>query len=495
MLIRFFSSFLTGTFFVLALTVPGGLEMLQAQQPPRSPSPNAPAAGDAVLKPVTDWFERANREYQNSVVKELSVPTGKPASIAIKPSPTVDLTSPNINSTTGEPTLTERIQGWLGIETAKSPVKIPGVATRPGPDSDAKAVADEMVKRQVEARRQEQQKAADEDRLAIDARKAKDAIDQATQQRQKAAEAARQTEEDRRKSPAKPDEQRKTVTTTPPAEERPFAAVPAPPAKPADPKPSDPKPSDPKPSEFKSGDRKDQVEPKVALDKAAQEKAVQDRAAQDRATQDRATQDRAASEKLAAENERKARIAASEKASADRVAAEKDAVDKASADQERRARIVAAAEKARSERVTAEQAAADKVAAGKATAENLRKEKLASEKAAVDKSAADRKSAEKAERERKAWEAVAARAKTIEPPPVSASKGDKPGSVVDKLAGKAKQNEGPEKETIGRMAQSASKAGDRAMAQRSGSSSSKMTEVTRCPGMESRINSAFPFPM
>ena len=188
--------FLVATFVVATPGGGGDGTIAQAQQPKSAPN-TAPVprsqpdstAGD-VLKPVADWFERANREYQGTVVKELSVPTGKQPD------------GPSKANAASTPTVVDRVRGWLGMEPAKAPP-----TARPSPESnDAKAVADEMVRRQVEARREEQLRAAEDERIAADMREAKEATDLATQQRQKAAETAR-AEDERRKS-GKPDEQR-----------------------------------------------------------------------------------------------------------------------------------------------------------------------------------------------------------------------------------------------------------------------------------------------
>ena len=189
---------------LLAVTGFGDVELVQAQQQPRTGSPptGGPSGVDAVLEPVTRWFERANREYQEQVVKQLSVPTGKSAPLPERPAGTVETAGKPTQVTPREPTLLQQLQEFLGIDVAKGPAKAPGDNAASSGDRQTpadKAAADEMVRKQVEARKLEQERAAEEKRIAEEARKAKENADLATLQRQKTAEAARIAEDERRK--------------------------------------------------------------------------------------------------------------------------------------------------------------------------------------------------------------------------------------------------------------------------------------------------------
>lgn len=192
MLHQLFRHLLATTAGLLVITGVIDLEFAAAQQAPRAGAPSRQnGTADQILEPVTRWFERASREYQETVVKQLSVPTGKgvplpesrqSSQIAAQPAP-------------AEPTLVDQIKGLLGIETAKGPQPAEPDKVK----AAQKAASDEMIRKQVVARALEQQRLAEEQRLSTEARKAKEAIDLATEQRQKAAEVAR-LEEERRKA-------------------------------------------------------------------------------------------------------------------------------------------------------------------------------------------------------------------------------------------------------------------------------------------------------
>ena len=170
----------------------GAVQTNDASAQARRAAPPAGGANpiDAVIQPLTRWFERANREYQDTVVKGLSVPTGKGAALApAKPAETLTL-KPDAQTATA-PTVIDQVRGWLGMD--------PAIAVKPA-EPVAAAPQDEDVRRQQEARKLEQQRNAEEQRIADNAKKVKNLADQATQQRQKVAEANRLAEEERRKT-------------------------------------------------------------------------------------------------------------------------------------------------------------------------------------------------------------------------------------------------------------------------------------------------------
>lgn len=148
---------------------------------------------DKIRQPVTDWLERANREYQDNVVHELSVPTGKGTALeASKPAPVAG----------SQPSLLDQVKGLLGIETAKTPDADPAASAEA-------AKRDEAVKRQLEARKLEQERNAElernaeQQRVAAEAKKAAETADLTTKKNQKAAENARLAEEERRSAGGK----------------------------------------------------------------------------------------------------------------------------------------------------------------------------------------------------------------------------------------------------------------------------------------------------
>lgn len=288
----------------LALAGPAGAQSVSKG----AAAANAPDLVDQISQPVSDWLERANREYQANVVHELSVPTGKGAPLeASQPSPLAG----------GLPALIGQVKEFLGMEPAKSPAEVAEAAKR-----------DEVVKRQIEARRLEQernaelQRAAEQQQIAAEAKKAAEVADQTTKQNQKAAEIARLAEEERRRTSGK----------------APVSA-----------------------SKTAEADTA-KADEKAATDRAAAErKAVA--AATEKAAADKVAAERkavAAAEKVAAEKADVERKAAAEaaKVAADRAAAERKAVAMAEK---------AATEKADAERKAAAEAA--KVAADKAAAD------------------------------------------------------------------------------------------------------------------------------
>lgn len=149
----------------------------------------APNVVEQITQPVSDWLERANREYQANVVHELSVPTGKGASLeASKAAPVSG----------GLPALLGQMKEYLGIETAKTPQDVAEAAKR-----------EEALGRQIEARKleqdrnAEQQRVAEQQLMAAEAKKGAEIADLTTKQNQKAAEIARLAEEERRKTTGK----------------------------------------------------------------------------------------------------------------------------------------------------------------------------------------------------------------------------------------------------------------------------------------------------
>ncbi|MEQ1698076.1 MAG: LysM peptidoglycan-binding domain-containing protein [Hyphomicrobiaceae bacterium] len=290
------------------LLLAGGL-LLAVGLPPapataQTANRGTPAAGtsgelEKLIQPVTDWLERANREYQDNVVRELSVPTGHGGDLEAAKAAQVSR---------GVPGLIERVKDYLGIETAKTPIADPTALTEA-------ASRDEALKRQLEARKleqernAEQQRAAEQQRLAMEAKKTAEAVDAITKQNQKAAEAARLASEERRKAGEKPQATTKTAGVEP-----------------------------------------SKLDAKTLADKAAADLAAAERkaAAETEAVKRKAV---AAAEKVAAEKaeaDRKA-VAAAEKAAADKLAAERKTLAEASkADAARKA--AAAGEKAAADR-------------------------------------------------------------------------------------------------------------------------------------------------
>ena len=139
------------------------------------------------MQPVTQWLERANREYQDNVMKELSIPTGK--SLPVEAARSV-----------GQPAgvgVFDQIKGLLGMEPPKESPSDPAAIA-------AAKERELALTRQIEARKLEQQRNADAQRVAeqlkavAEARKTAE-LDQVTRQSQKTAELARLAEEARRK--------------------------------------------------------------------------------------------------------------------------------------------------------------------------------------------------------------------------------------------------------------------------------------------------------
>ncbi len=274
---------------------------------------------DLLVQPVTDWLERANREYQDNVIGELSVPTGKGTALeASKAAPVAGGKAAPANG--GQQSLIDQVKGYLGIETAKTPDADPGTAAET-------AKRDEALKRQLEARKLEQERNAElernaeQQRIAAEAKKAADVADLTTKQNQKAAENARLAEEERRKTGGKPPASTKTAEAS-----------------------------------STKADEKAAAERKAA---AAGEKAAADKTDGERKAV--AAADKAASEK--ADAERKA-VAAAEKSAADKAAAERKAVAEA---QEAKRQRDEAELKDKKQKVQAAAESAKKVAQAKPT--------------------------------------------------------------------------------------------------------------------------------
>ena len=270
---------------------------------------------DAVVQPVTQWLERANREYQDNVLKVLSIPTGKtlPAEAARA-----------VDQPAGAGVL-DQIKGLLGIVPPKDPPSDPA-AIAAAKDREA------ALARQIEARKLEQQRNADAQRVAeqlkaaAEARKTAD-LDQVTRQSQKTAELARLAEEARRKGdvPAK--------TEAAAATERKAADV-----------------AEQAAAETAANERK----ASVAAEKAAAEKAVNERKVA------------AAAEKAAAEKAASERKVAAEKA-VDAAMRAKAPSASASADQSRAARTLAVETSAATSSKSRVKVSARKVPGGRGT--------------------------------------------------------------------------------------------------------------------------------
>lgn len=196
---------------VLALSLVVFVVQPAAAQP-RS-SPNSPSATNWILQPVVDWFERAHREYQDAVVKQLSVPTGKVG---------------NQIAGQSQPTVIEQVRGWLGIATPKMNDS-PEVASQPAKPAGNSGL-EAQIARQNEARAIEAQRAAEASRLALAAKQAQDGVDMATMQRQKAADAARMAGADKPQVGDTTDQSRVAAAPTqgakPPREAAPASAEP-----------------------------------------------------------------------------------------------------------------------------------------------------------------------------------------------------------------------------------------------------------------------------
>jgi nucleoid-associated protein YgaU len=269
---------------------------------------------NVIVQPVTDWLERANREYQDNVVRELSVPTGKGTPLEA---------SKAVPAPANQPGLMDQVKGLLGMEPGNIPQSDPAALAEA-------AKRDEALKRQVEARKLEQERnaenerVAEQQRLAVEAKKAAEVAD-VTKQNQKAAESARLAEEERRKSGGKAVAGSKTI----------------------------------------------EVEPTKADEKAAADRKVAAATAAEKAANERkavAAGEKAAAEK--ADTERKA-VAAAERAASER----KAVAASEKADAERKA--VAAAERAASERKAADKAAADRKAVAAASEAKRQSEEAA----------------------------------------------------------------------------------------------------------------------
>lgn len=197
------------------------------------PRQDAAGVSNKILQPVVDWFERAHREYQGVVVKELSVPTRN--SVALPG-----------EQTNRRPSLIEQARAWLGLGSTDSAL---APATPAGPVHSAENTqAAELLERQKAARALETQRAAEAVRLAAEVERTQnvlEAADPKTVERQKVAEAARIAEAERRKpvmaEPEKPEPEKKRpvevaqapretspAVTPPPVEEVPSPPVPVP---------------------------------------------------------------------------------------------------------------------------------------------------------------------------------------------------------------------------------------------------------------------------
>lgn len=163
-------------------------------------SKDAPLTLDSVLSPVVTLLERANREYQETVVEGLSVPTGK----TMPPSSSGSVKDKGQTSTAQ--TLLDQVKSFVGLQPSLSqPPSLPSVSAPSGQsDGDGTRQRELAVQRQMEARQLEVQRNLEQQRLAVEASKYADTTDAATRLRQKQAEVARTLEEMRRNGQAIP---------------------------------------------------------------------------------------------------------------------------------------------------------------------------------------------------------------------------------------------------------------------------------------------------
>ncbi len=125
-----------------------------------------PSLFETLLTPLTDWLERANRDYQDTVVKELSTLTPKGAAQA------------------------------KATQSAGLPSSTRSPSVQPDERAESKARDDAILARQREARSAEQAR-AERARQASEAKKVADLADAATRDRQRIAEKARHAQDDR----------------------------------------------------------------------------------------------------------------------------------------------------------------------------------------------------------------------------------------------------------------------------------------------------------
>jgi colicin import membrane protein len=181
------------------------------------PKPSKPTTGlEDLLAPVTNWFERANREYQDTVVRQLSVPTGKGA----QPNAGEVAKAPAPGQT--PPSVLDQAKDWLGLSVPKPPAS--QTAAKPAdPEAAAKAAerreAADAMRKQIEARELEAKRAAEEQRLAAEAKRAREALEQAAEQNRK-TEAGRMAEDARKKELQAADDARRATAAAKEAEAR-----------------------------------------------------------------------------------------------------------------------------------------------------------------------------------------------------------------------------------------------------------------------------------
>lgn len=144
-----------------------------AQPAPAGRAATGPAASP--LQPLIDWFERAHREYQDVVIKELSVPTGRPPELPQGPAQIARGRAP---------ALLDRLRGWLGFGPSDAPGPALASKAPAGAISEAdKAELSARIARQIEAREDEKRQAAAKQRLAESVRAAELALRKATEAR------------------------------------------------------------------------------------------------------------------------------------------------------------------------------------------------------------------------------------------------------------------------------------------------------------------------
>ncbi len=170
----------------------------QSATPPatQQSKPRSQGFVDDLLTSVRAWLERAGREYQDDVVGRLSTPTGRGSDAVATASQNVMSPRPT-DVAPAQPGFVAAVRDLLGLGR---PTPAPTATTTATTAKDPTATQTARVEREVEARRIEQERAAQEQRLATQAQRARELEETATQKRQKIAEAARAAEEDRRKA-------------------------------------------------------------------------------------------------------------------------------------------------------------------------------------------------------------------------------------------------------------------------------------------------------
>jgi hypothetical protein len=209
-------------FYLAVVVVAAGVPQawagdVPAQSVVKVPNNGRNAEAGGLTDAVVSWFERAGREYQDSVVDRLAVPTGRGSAAFARSRPSV-ISAP---ASSEAPGIVAKLRDLLSLGT---PAPIPPHETL---TSEGVAAADRLT-REIEARKREQVRYAEEQRIAAETRRALATVDRATVERQKLAETARLAEELRRS--ARPSEVAAAPAVeprpSPPAKSTPTAAPP-----------------------------------------------------------------------------------------------------------------------------------------------------------------------------------------------------------------------------------------------------------------------------